>query len=92
MNNGLFKISKEQIVSAIVYGLVAMIAGGLLAIANSIIDAGTFIGLDWKVVLDKGAMASLGAFVAVVSVIVSLLTTKRGNFLGAAKIAEDKRY
>lgn len=80
------KLDWVNIRSAIVYGVVAIILGALLAIVNYIIDAGTIFGLDWKIVIDKGAMAALGAFVAVVSIVKNLLTTDRGNFLGAVKV------
>lgn len=92
MENGLFKIEGEQVKAAIVYGVVAMVCGAVLAVGNYVLDAGTIFGLDWKMIVDKGALAALGAFVTAVTFIASLLTTKKGNFLGAVKVVPDKKY
>lgn len=92
MNNGLFKINFVNVKSAFVYGVVAMFLGALLAVASYIYEAGTIFGLDWKVVIDKGVMAALGTFVATVSIIKNLLTTDKGNFLGAVKVIPSTDY
>lgn len=92
MKNGLFKIDWVNVKSAIIYGLLAMALGAVLAVANYIIDAGTIFGLDWHLVIDKGAMAALGVFVAVVSIVKNLFTTDKGNFLGAIEVVPNKDY
>jgi hypothetical protein len=72
MKNGLLKLSKENLQSAIVYGL--------LSIALLIISKGTVFGLDWKVLLDVGILGIL------TSLVKNLLTTEKGNFIGTVKV------
>lgn len=86
MKNGLLKLDWENWKSAVVYGLLAMVLGGVFAVGKYIFDAGTIFGLDWKIIIDKGAMASLGMFIATVSILKNLLTTSQGKFLGVTKV------
>lgn len=86
----MFKINWVNIQSALVYGFLSAILGGLFSVLNYIIDAGTIYGLDWKAVLDKGAMASLGIFVTMISIVKNLLTTDKGNFAGVIEVIPNK--
>lgn len=88
----MFKLNWANVKSAFIYGVLAMLGGALLAVVNAIMDAGTIFGLDWKVILDKGAMAALGAFVASLSIIKNLLTNDKGKFLGAIEVIPKTKY
>lgn len=92
MKNGLFKIDWVNIKSAIVHGILGMILGAALSIATYIYQAGSVFGLDWHIVVDKGAISALGIFVSICSVLNNLLTTDRGNFLGSIKVVKDISY
>jgi len=72
MKNGLGKLSVENLQSAIVYGL--------LAVALFVISKGTVFGLDWKALVDVGVLGVL------TSLVKNLLTTDKGNFVGAVKV------
>lgn len=92
MKNGIFTLELANFKSAIMQGAVAMVLGAGVAVAKYVYDAGTIFGLDWHLLIDKGAMAALGIFIAIVSLTTSALTTKKGNFLGAVKTVPDKKY
>lgn len=89
MKNGIFKLDKANIKSAIVYGLVTMAVVFILSAAESVLKAGTIFGIDWKHVVDVATLAAVSIFVASVSVIKNMLTTNAGNFLGIAKVVSD---
>lgn len=72
MQNGIFKLSWVNVYSAIIYGLLAM--------ALYVISKGTIFGLDWKVLLDIGALGLLS------SLIKNIFTTNEGNFVGLIKV------
>lgn len=91
MKNGLFKLDWANIKSAIIYGLVAMAVVFVLSVAESIINAGSIFGVDWSNVVDQGAIKTLGVFVTLVSVVKNLLTTDKGNFLGAVEVIPEKK-
>ena len=71
MKNGIFKLTKNNLKSAVVYGLVA--------VAVVIISEGTIFGLDWKALTDVGILAVL------TSIVKNLLTTDTSEFLGIVK-------
>ena len=71
MQNGIFKLSKENVYSAIVYGVVAVLL--------YILSKGTVFGLDYKVMIDIGMLA------IITSVVKNLATTDSGNFVGIVK-------
>jgi len=89
---GMFALSGTNFKSAIIYGLLAMIIGFLFAVANAILDAHTIFGLDWKAIIDKGAIEALGLFVLTLSIIKNLLTNAKGKFLGLVAVIPDKDY
>ncbi|MEI6532466.1 MAG: hypothetical protein WCO06_01360 [Candidatus Roizmanbacteria bacterium] len=72
MQNGIFKLVKENISSAIVYGVVAVLL--------VIISKGTIFGLDWKVLADVGILAVISSLVK------NLLTTESGKFANLVKV------
>jgi glycyl-tRNA synthetase alpha subunit len=72
MQNGIGKLSLENIYSALVYGVVA--------VALYIIAQGTVFGLDWRMLVDIGALGILSSFVK------NLMTTDKGNFVGVVKV------
>lgn len=79
MKNGIFKLDWANIKSALVYGLL----WALLAMAIDIEKAGSIFNIDWKMIVDGGAIAFIAA---VVSLLKNLLTTNQGNFLGVVKV------
>ena len=66
--SGIFKLAKENIYSAIIYGV--------LSVALYIISKGTVFGLDLKAIIDIGILAILTSFVK------NFLTTSEGKFAG----------
>lgn len=68
MDNGILKLSLENVKSAIVYGL--------LAVALFVISKGSVFGLDWHALVDVGVLGLL------TSLVKNLLTTNEGNFVG----------
>ncbi len=88
---GLFKLTKENIKSAFVYGFLTWIATFILAVIESIREAGTFLGLNWTAIIDSSAVATLPAIIVVVSMVKNLLTTSEGKFLGVTEVIPDKK-
>lgn len=88
----MLKLNWTNIKSAVVYGLVSMAFAAVVTIAESIFSHGSIFGLDWHHLIDTGAMAALGVFVSVTSVIKNLLTDDKGRFLGAVTVIPDKKY
>lgn len=91
MENGIGKLTKENYKSAIVYGLLMVVAAFFLSVAQSILDARTFIGIDWVAVIDRGAVYALGVLVGLVSLGKNLLTTNKGNVLGIVKVIPETK-
>lgn len=91
MKNGLFKLNWVNVKSAIVYGLVSMAFAAIVTFGEAIKAHGSIFGLDWHNIIDTTAMAVLGAFVTLTSVIKNLLTTEKGNFLGAVKVIPEQK-
>ena len=91
MKNGLFTVDWENIKSAIVYGLLTMAVVFVLSVAHGIYDHGSFIGVDWARVIDTGAIKSLGIFVSGLSILKNMLTTSKGNFVGAVKVIPETK-
>jgi hypothetical protein len=75
MKNGLLKLNKTNVYSALVYGFVA--------VALVVISQGTVFGLNWKALVDVGIVGVL------TSLVKNLLTTEKGNFLGSVKVIPD---
>lgn len=91
MKNGLFTVNWANIKSAVVYGLLTMAVVFVLSVAQGIFEHGSFIGIDWARVIDTGAIKSLGVFVAGLSILKNMLTTSRGEFLGAVKVIPETK-
>ncbi len=77
MDNGLFKLTKENLYSAVVYGFVLA--------ALIVISKGTVFGLDWKMLVD--------AFItgALTSVVKNIFTTSKGNFGGVIPVIPETK-
>jgi len=86
----MFNLNWANIKSAVVYGLMTLAALFVLSVAQSIQDAGTVFGLDWKGIIDRGVVATIPAIVVVVSLFKNILTTDKGKFLGAVTVIPDK--
>ena len=80
----MFKLSKENIKSALVYGLLS----GILAIFMYALEVGDLFKLDWKALVNAGVFAFM---IAMVSVIKNLLTSDEGKFLGITTVIPDKK-
>lgn len=91
MKKGLFTLNWANIKSAIVYGLMAMFFAAIINFTDSVKDNGSIFGLDWHNIIDTTAMAVLGSFVSLVSVLKNLLTTDQGNFLGFVKVIPETK-
>lgn len=88
--NGLFTITKANVKSALVYGLLVLGASFLLAGAQSVLQAGTIFGLDWKHIVDSAVIATLPIGIAGLSLFKNFLTDSRGKFLGKTEVIPDK--
>lgn len=88
--NGLFTLSWSNVKSALVYGGLAVVVTFLMVVGQSILDAGSIYGLDWATIIDKGAIAVIGVFVSLLSILKNLLTTSNGKFLGLLEVIPDK--
>lgn len=88
---GLFNLTWENIKSAVIYGLLTIFIVFVLSVIESILSAGTIFGIDWKSIIDKSVLASLGVLVMFVSMIKNMLTTSSGKFLGAVDVIPDKK-
>lgn len=88
---GMFNLTWSNVKSALIYGVLSLVVMFLYTVGNSIIDAGTIFGLDWKAILDKGVVESLSVFVFGVSILKNLLTNNRGEFLGLTEVIPDKK-
>lgn len=84
------KLNWINIKSAVIYGFVTMLVVFVLAIAEKILQAGSIFGIDWRGVIDVGAMTTLSVFVTSVSLVKNLLTSNAGKFLGAVTVIPDK--
>lgn len=91
MKNGLFKLTWENIKSAIVYGLLTLAATFVLSVAQKVMDAGTFFGLNWLAIIDSSAVSTLPLIITAVSIIKNLLTTSDGKFLNTTDVIPDKK-
>ena len=89
MQNGILTLTWENVKGALVSGVITGVVLGILAMLGYILQVGDLFGLDWKVLINTGAMAAISGLVAGVSVIKNLLTTNSGNFLGTTKIVSD---
>ena len=87
--NGIFTLTWSNIKSAIVYGLLALGASFLFAFAQSVLDAGSIFGLDWKHIVDTSVIATIPLLVVALSILKNLFTTSSGNFLGMTKVIPD---
>lgn len=72
MENGILKLDKENIKSALVYGLVF----GLGAVLLYMLKVGTVFALNWHMMVDAFVFGIIGSLVK------NLFTTNDGKFLG----------
>jgi hypothetical protein len=79
MENGIGKLDWANIKSALVYGLL----WGVLAIVIYMIQIGDIYALNYRDLSNAGVYGVLGSLV---SVLKNLLTTDKGNFVGAVKV------
>lgn len=88
--NGYLTLTWSNIKSALVYGVLTSLTTFLLVVAQGVIDHGSIFGVNWLDLVDKAAIAVLGIFVAVVSILKNLLTNAQGKFLGMFTVIPDK--
>lgn len=86
---GLFKLSWANVKSAIVYGLLTFLAAFILSIVQQVLDAGTFLGLNWVHIIDSSAVSTLPLMIVGLSIIKNLLTNSKGEFLGITNVIAD---
>jgi hypothetical protein len=88
---GLLSLNWTNIKSALVYGvLMVAVTFSLVALAL-VIGHGSIFGVDWRNVVDKGAIAALGVIVTMVSLLKNFLTDNEGKFLGMVEVIPDKK-
>lgn len=87
--NGIFTLTWANVKSAIVYGLLVLVASFGLSVIQSIFHAGSIFGLDWKHIVDTAVIATLPIGIASLSILKNLLTDSSGNFLGVTKVIPD---
>jgi hypothetical protein len=88
--NGYLTLNWANIKSAFVYGVLTSLATFLLVISQGILEHGSIFNVDWTGLVDKGAIAVLGVFVTIVSILKNLLTDAQGKFLGMVTVIPDK--
>jgi hypothetical protein len=91
MKGGLFKIDAANVKSAIVYGVMTLVAIFLLSIFQNILDVGSIFGLDWKAIVDSAVVATIPSLIIGVSLMKNFLTNKKGEFLGVTEVIPDKK-
>jgi ABC-type glycerol-3-phosphate transport system permease component len=90
MLNGLFTLTWANVKSALIYGALALITTFLLSLLQSVLNAGSIFGLDWKSIIDSAAIATIPVLITFISLGKNLLTTSQGNFLGVTEVIPDK--
>lgn len=90
MKNGYMTLSRENVRSAVVYGLLVSSLTFAMAVGQDVLDAGSLLHVDWSESLDRGGVAVVGVLVTVVSVIKNLLTNSQGRFLGVVDVIPSK--
>lgn len=88
--NGLFTLTWSNVKSAVVYGVLALGATFILSFLQSVLNAGSIFGLDWKSIIDSATIATIPVFITFVSLGKNLLTTSQGKFLGVTEVIPDK--
>lgn len=88
--NGLFTLTKANVKSALVYGLLTLGISFALAFAQGVLQAGSIFGLDWKAIVDSSVIATIPVLITLISLAKNLLTDSQGKFLGATTVIPDK--
>lgn len=88
--NGLFTLTWSNVKSAVVYGLLTLGVVFLLSLAQSVLNAGSIFGLNWKAIVDNAVVATIPTLIVMISLLKNLLTNSKGNFLGAVEVIPDK--
>lgn len=91
MSSNMFKITWSNVKSALVYGFLTLVAVFTLSILQSILDAGTILGLNWIAIIDKSVIATIPSVIIVLSLVKNFLTDKNGKFLGITEVIPDKK-
>lgn len=89
MNNGLFTLTKENVLSAITYGVLAILVTFAAVVGAAILQHGSIFGLDWKDIIDKGIIAVIGIAMIAISLLKNWLTNNEGKFLNLFKVIPD---
>lgn len=87
--NGFFTLTWANVKSAAVYGALVLAASFVLSIAQSVLDAKSIFGLDWKNIVDTAVIATIPVGIAGLSLLKNLLTDSSGHFLGFFKVIPD---
>ena len=87
----MFKLNLANLKSALTYGVLTLIACFSFSVVQSILNAGTIFGLDWKNIVDKGVIETLPIIVTALSLIKNLLTSDKGKFLGVITVIPEKK-
>jgi len=87
--NGIFTLTWSNVKSAIVYGLLVLFASFGFSLVQSILNAGSIFGLDWKHIVDTAVIATLPIIIASLSLLKNFLTDSSGHFLGVTKVIPD---
>jgi len=89
MKNGILTLTWANVKSALVYGLLMFATIFMLSILQSVLNAGSIFGLDWKAVVDSAVIATIPTLIAAISILKNLLTDSTGHFLGVTKVIPD---
>jgi len=88
--NGFLTLDWSNVKSAVIYGILTSIVTFLIVIGSGILTHGSIYGINWTVLIDKGAIAVIGVLVTIVSLFKNLLTNNQGKFLGFLDVIPDK--
>lgn len=87
--NGIFTLTWSNVKSALVYGGLVLLASFGLSFLQSVMQAGSIFGLDWKHIVDTAVIATLPLGIAGLSLLKNWLTDSSGHFLGITKVIPD---
>jgi hypothetical protein len=87
--NGIFTLSKENVYSALTYGVLAVVVTFIAVVGAAILQHGSIFGLNWVDIFDKGAIAVIGLVMVGISLLKNWLTNNEGQFLNLFKVIPD---
>lgn len=88
--NGLLTLSWSNVKSAIVYGFLTSFVTFAAVFLAGIVSHGSIFGVDWYHLLDTSTIATLGVWIAMISLLKNLLTDAQGRFIGITEVIPDK--